>query len=77
VSDIELIYYVRTGDHIERIVQAFQMRWFTPPELTHLLARTRFRLDAMVGGFDRRPLDDEAQEIVVVASAHSLAVDHL
>jgi SAM-dependent methyltransferase len=76
VSDLELIYYVRTGDRIERIVQAFQMRWFTPAELTHLLARAGFRLDAMLGGFDRRALDDGSAEIVVVASAHSLAVNH-
>ncbi|MEO8562801.1 MAG: class I SAM-dependent methyltransferase [bacterium] len=68
VSDLELIYYVRTGDRIERIVQEFQMRFFTPSELTHLVARAGFRLDALFGGFDRQPLDDAAPEIVVVAS---------
>jgi len=67
VSDVELIYHVRTGDHTERIVQAFQMRWFVPAELEHLLARSGFRLEAMYGGFDRRPLTDEAPEIVVSA----------
>jgi SAM-dependent methyltransferase len=69
VSDLELIYYVRTGEHVERIVQEFQMRFFTPSELTHLVARSGFQLDAMYGGFDRRPLDDAAPEIVVLASA--------
>jgi SAM-dependent methyltransferase len=68
VSDLELIYYVRTGEHTERIVQEFEMRWFTPSELTHLVARAGFRLDASFGGFDRRPLDDTAPEIIVVAS---------
>jgi SAM-dependent methyltransferase len=68
VSDLELIYYVRTGERTERIVQEFQMRFFTPSELTHLVARAGFRLEAMHGGFDRRPLDDEAPEIVVAAS---------
>jgi SAM-dependent methyltransferase len=68
VSDIELIYYVRSGEHTERVVQAFQMRWFTPAELAHLAARAGFRLEAMYGGFDRRPLTDEAPEIVVVAA---------
>jgi SAM-dependent methyltransferase len=69
VTDVELIYYVRTGDRTERVVQAFPMRWFTPAELTHLVARAGFRLDALYGGFDRRPLDDDAPEIVVVAVA--------
>jgi SAM-dependent methyltransferase len=68
VSDIELLYYVRTGDRTERVVHGFQMRWFTPAELTHLVARAGFELDALFGGFDRRPLDDDAPEIVVVAS---------
>jgi SAM-dependent methyltransferase len=69
VSDIELIYYVRRGDHTERIVQAFRMRFFTPSEVAHLVTRAGFRLDALYGGFDRRPLDDAAPEIVVVATA--------
>jgi hypothetical protein len=69
VSDVELIYHVRTGEHTERVVQAFRMRWFTPAELTHLVERAGFRLEAMYGGFDRRPLDDDAPEIVVVAVA--------
>jgi len=68
VSDVELIYHLRTGDGTERAVQAFRMRWFTPAELTHLVARAGLRLEALYGGFDRRPLDDEAPEIVVVAS---------
>ena len=69
VSDVELIYHVRTGEHVERVVQAFPMRWFTPAELAHLVARAGFRLEAMHGGFDRRSLTDDAPEIVVVAAA--------
>ena len=68
VSDVELIYHLRTGDRTERVVQKFGMRWFTPAELTHLVARAGFRLDALYGDFDRRPMSDEASEIVVVAS---------
>ena len=67
VSDVELIYYVRSGEHTERVVQAFQMRFFTPAEIEHLLARAGFRLEAMYGGFDRQPLTDESPEIVVKA----------
>jgi len=69
VSDIELIYYLSSRERTERIVQAFQMRFFTPAELTHLVARAGFTLDAMYGGFDRQSLSDESPEIVVVASA--------
>ena len=68
VSDIELIYYLRTGDRVERVVQSFAMRFFTPSELTHLVARAGFELDALYGDFDRRPLDDAAPEIIVVTS---------
>ncbi len=67
VNDVEIIYYVRTGETVERIIHSFPMRWFTPVELEHLLARAGFRLDAAFGGFDRRRLTDEAPEIVIVA----------
>ena len=69
VSDVELIYHLRTGDRTERVVQKFGMRWFTPAELTHLVARAGLRLDALYGDFDRRPIGDGAAEIIVVASA--------
>ncbi len=68
-SDVELIYYVGTEGRTERIVQAFRMRFFTPSELTHLVARAGFQLGALYGGFERQALDDASPEIVVVASA--------
>jgi SAM-dependent methyltransferase len=67
VNEVELIYYVRKGVSTERIVQAFEMRWYQKAELEHLLARAGFVVEAMYGGFDRRPLTDAAPEIVVVA----------
>ena len=67
-SDLELTYYVGTGGRTERIVQEFRMRWFTPSELRHLVVRAGFRVDALYGGFDRSALNDEAAEIIVVAS---------
>ena len=67
VNEVELIYYVRSGESTERVVQAFQMRWYQKAELEHLLARAGFAIEAMYGGFDRRPLADDAPEIVVVA----------
>jgi SAM-dependent methyltransferase len=67
VSEIELIYYVRTGSAVERVVHAFPMRWYTPSELEHLLGRAGFRVERVYGTFDRGPLTDESPEIVVVA----------
>ena len=67
VSEIELIYYVRDGNNVSRHVQSFDMRWFLPAELEHLLVRAGFTLEAMYGSLDRGPLTDDASEILVVA----------
>jgi hypothetical protein len=66
---IELIYYVRAGQSVERFVQAFDMRWYTKPELEHLLARSGFEVEETYGDFDRSKLDDTSREIIVVARA--------
>jgi SAM-dependent methyltransferase len=63
VSEAELIYYVDG----KRYVQAFEMRWYLPAELRHLLARAGFRVREMYGDFARGPLVDGAPEQVVVA----------
>ena len=68
VNEVELIYYVRTGQLVQRVVQAFDMRWYTKPELEHLLARSGFKVEETFGDFDRSSLRDESREIVVVAS---------
>ena len=68
VSDIELIYYVRMGDQVDRVVQAFEMRWYTASELEHLLGRAGFMVDAIYGDFNRGPLRDGSPEILVVAA---------
>jgi SAM-dependent methyltransferase len=68
ISDIELTYYLRTGSAVDRVVHAFPMRWFTPSELEHLLARVGFRIESVYGTFERRPLTDESPEIIVVAT---------
>jgi SAM-dependent methyltransferase len=67
LSDVELIYYVRTGTAVERFVHSFQMRWYGAAELEHLLARSGYRVEGMYGDFDRSPLRDDSPEIVVVA----------
>lgn len=63
VSESELIYYVDG----KRYIQAFEMRWFLPAELQHLLARAGFRVRHLYGDFARGPLVDGAPEQVVVA----------
>jgi len=67
VMEIELNYYVRTGQSVERIVQAFDIRWYTKPELEHLLARSGFEGEENYGDFDRSDLCDESREMIVVA----------
>ena len=63
VNESQLIYYVDG----KRYVQAFEMRWYLPSELGHLLVRAGFRLRALYGDFARGPLVDGAPEQVVVA----------
>lgn len=68
LSDVELIYYLRSGTAVERVVQAFPIRWYSASELAHLLARAGFALEAVYGNFDREPLRDESPDIVMVAA---------
>jgi SAM-dependent methyltransferase len=69
-SEVELIYYVRNADGTtERLVQAFPMRWFWRYEIEHLLARCRFRLEAVFGDFDRSPLTDASPEMIFIAES--------
>jgi SAM-dependent methyltransferase len=63
VSEAELIYYVDG----KRYVQAFEMRWYLPAELRHLLSRAGFRVREMFGDFGRGPLVDDAPEQIVIA----------
>jgi SAM-dependent methyltransferase len=69
VSEIDLIYYIKTGPHAEpvRTVQSFDMRWYLRDELVHLLSRAGFTIAALYGDFDRSPLTDTSKEIIAVA----------
>lgn len=56
VLDCELIYYVTHPDgRKERVVQAFQMRYFFRYEMEHLLARAGFDIDAVYSDYDKTP----------------------
>ena len=69
VNDVELAYDVspRAGAPPVRHVQSFEMRWYLRQELTHLLARGGFVVEAMYGDFDGSALVDGAPEIIVRA----------
>jgi SAM-dependent methyltransferase len=67
-SEVELIYYVRTGGKTERLVQAFPMRWFWRYEVEHLLSRCGFRVESVFGDFDRTPLADPSPEMIFIAA---------
>ena len=69
VSEVEIIWYVADapGAPSTRYVQAFDMRWYLPAELTHLLARAGFRVEAIYGNYDRSPLTDGSPDQVVCA----------
>ena len=69
VSEIEILYYVSPapGAKAERHVQSFDMRWFVPSELLHLMARGGFRVQSVFGDFDRSPLNDGSREQIVCA----------
>jgi SAM-dependent methyltransferase len=73
LSEVELIYYVRTGDSTRRFVQSVAMRWYTLAEVEHLLGRSGFSVDEVYGDFDRSVLTDESPEIIVVASLRAAA----
>lgn len=68
VNDVEMIYWVTHPDgRVERLVQAFPMRYFFPYEVEHLLARCGFCVVETFGGFDRSPLGDDSPEMLIVA----------
>lgn len=71
VNETDLIYYVSDGPGKpeQRYVHHFDMRWYLPAEMEHLLARAGFRVAAVYGDFDERPLTDASWEQVWCAAA--------
>jgi SAM-dependent methyltransferase len=69
VLTIELIYDA-TGmsGQTERLVHAFQMRYFFRYEMEHLLARAGFHVEALYGDYEHHPLSDtHSNDLVFVA----------
>ena len=68
VNDVEMIHYLTYPDgRVERLVQAFPMRYLFRYEAEHLLARCGFGIADLFGSFDRSPLDDNSPEMIFVA----------
>ena len=54
--------------HLSRDHAPMRWRWFHRYEFEHLLARSGLRLIRVLGGFDRRPYDTNAEEMIFVAA---------
>ena len=68
-NDVELIYHVTHPDgRIERLVQAFRVRYFFRYEIEHLLARCGFRVAELFGNLDRSPIRDDSPEMLFIAT---------
>ena len=68
---------VRDGVTVADDVSHISMRWFHRFELEHLLARSGFAIEAVYGGFDRRPYDAAGEIVVVARAAGARAADRL
>jgi len=69
-NDVEMIFYVQhPGGGKERLVFAWRLRYFFRYEIEHLLARSRFRVTALYGNFDRTPVRDDSPEMIFVAES--------
>lgn len=56
------------GHVLQRRNNRIDLRWTFRWEMEHLLARCGFRVEALYGGFDRRPVSADSKELVWVAS---------
>jgi len=66
------IYFIHdevdtSGQLVKRTYKPMRLRWIYRYEFEHLLARCGFELEALYGGFDRRPFTGVHQELVWVA----------
>jgi SAM-dependent methyltransferase len=69
-NDVEMIYsVVHPGGRQERLVFAWELRYFFRYEVEHLLARCGFKVAALYGNFDRTPIRDDSPEMIFVAES--------
>ena len=56
-----------TGQVVRRSYKPLKLRWMYRYEVEHLLARSGFAVEALYGGFNRQPFDENSQEMIWVA----------
>lgn len=67
-NDIEIIYYITDFDgRIERLVQAFPLRYFFRYEVEHLLRICGFRVLEIFGDYDRSKYLYNSPEMIFIA----------
>jgi len=57
-----------TGVVVKRAYRPLKLRWIYRYEMEHLLHLCDFQVEALYGGFDRQPFDDNSREMVWVAT---------
>jgi ubiquinone/menaquinone biosynthesis C-methylase UbiE len=56
-----------TGRVLQRTYKPLTLRWIYRYEFEHLLARCGLEVEALYGGFDRRPFADDLDELIWIA----------
>ncbi|MCI0585306.1 MAG: class I SAM-dependent methyltransferase [Planctomycetes bacterium] len=70
ILDLDVRWELETPrGKVEEVRISLSIRWFHRFEIEHLLARSGLLVEAIYGGFDRRPLADDSPEMVFLARA--------
>jgi SAM-dependent methyltransferase len=70
-NDVEMAFSVtHANGRQEKLVFAWELRYFFRYEVQHLLARCGFKVAAEFGDFDRSPIHDDSPEMIFVAEPH-------
>ncbi len=70
VLDLSVRWEIESpGGEVEEVRMGLPIRWFHRFEIEHLLARCGLEVEAVYGGFDRRPFEEGAGEMVFLARA--------
>jgi SAM-dependent methyltransferase len=56
-----------TGDVVERVFEPLTLRYFFRYEIEHLLVRAGYEIEALYGGWERRPYAEHGLEMVWIA----------
>jgi SAM-dependent methyltransferase len=68
INDLELIYYINDPDgKVERLVQAFPLRYFFRYEVEHLLELCGFSVLDLFGDYDKSKFFNDSPEMIFVS----------